>query len=133
MDFCGQVITVNKKALRAFRNLERLLKKHSPELAHSISKRADTGAYNCRHIGGDESRPWSNHSFGIAIDILWQLNPYGNNEGLFNRTAMDFVRAAENAGWNWGGRWSTQDDMHLELAITPTQVRRRFTRAGRRK
>jgi hypothetical protein len=41
------------------------------------TRRADTGAYNCRQITGGTN--YSLHSYGTAIDINWQTNPYGHH------------------------------------------------------
>ena len=52
------------------------------------------------------------HSWGLAVDINASENPQGQKPTMDRRV----VRAFENAGFTWGGRWPTAPDgMHFEL------------------
>ncbi len=133
IDFCGKQLLVNTKCKRVFKRMARMIHWRAPEVEKLIRARPDTGTFNCRHIGGDESRPWSNHAFGIAIDILWQMNPYGTGDHYFDEQAMNFVRKAEEEAFYWGGRWGTQDDMHFEIRLTPAEIQQRYFWTGHRK
>jgi hypothetical protein len=76
----------------------------------------DTGAYNCRYIGG--TTVWSWHAWGIAIDQNWQSNPYTATL----RTDMPvWLRDRWNRyGFAWGGDYSGRKDaMHHEFMGTP--------------
>ena len=89
-----------------------------------------TSSFECRAaVGG--SGGWSNHAFGLAIDI----NPFHNvyrkgslilpeyAEAYLDRTDVrsgmivegdPVVALFDEIGWGWGGRWSSADDpMHF--------------------
>jgi len=90
------------------------------------SMRADnTSAFNCRRVRGTSS--WSEHAFGLAVDI----NPFENPEvlnGAIDPPAAaawadrsrhspavirhgDAVwRAFISVGWKWGGDWTSPKD-----------------------
>ena len=54
----------------------------------------------------DPEKPLSYHSWGVAIDFDWTLNPYGQESGTVMHQHEDtFVRTFEDAGYVWGGRW----------------------------
>ena len=84
----------------------------------------NTSAFNCRAItGGTE---WSEHAYGRAIDLNPVENPYvvGSHVApLEGRAYLDrpdapgvihaddaVVRAFADAGWQWGGYWSSPLD-----------------------
>jgi hypothetical protein len=91
----------------------------------------NTSAFNCRDTTG---RPgvFSNHSWGLAIDINPLTNPYVKGETVLppaGRAYLDrarsfpgsiladgyVVKIFEAAGWTWGGRWKDrQDYQHFE-------------------
>jgi hypothetical protein len=91
------------------------------------SMRADnTSAFNCRYVAGTSS--WSEHAYGRAIDINPVENPYVGSDGSVSpkkgRPYTDrsrhapglihsdgaTVRAFADAGWGWGGNWSSPKD-----------------------
>lgn len=89
------------------------------------TRRADTGAYNCRHIAG--TNRYSLHAYGIALDINWQSNPM--RRPLTTDMPAGMVAEIEairtNSGaqvWRWGGRFSTPDAMHFEIACAPSAI-----------
>jgi len=52
------------------------------------------------------------HAWGLAIDINAAANP----QFADSRQDRRLVRAMEDAGFTWGGRWPTAPDpMHFEL------------------
>lgn len=70
---------------------------------------------------------WSNHSYATAIDINWQLNPYGGTKhNIPNDMAAAICRIKTNNGaqvWNWGGFWTgTRDWMHFEIVCKPSDI-----------
>ena len=89
-----------------------------------------TSGFNCRFVDGTER--WSNHAFGLAIDINPLLNPWAREgnvlplEGtLFARDRIDprpgminegdrVVTVFEDLGWRWGGVWGAADYMHFD-------------------
>ena len=92
------------------------------------TRRADTGAYNCRQITGGTN--YSLHSYGTAIDINWQTNPYGHH--LITDMPIGMIEAIEGirtAGgvqvWRWGGRYrGNKDAMHFEVVASPAELAR---------
>jgi len=97
------------------------------------SMKADnTSAFNCRLMTGSKTR-WSNHSFGLAIDLNPFENPYISKSGKvspkeankfakrvhFNNAVLlkddQAVQAFLNEGFIWGGNWhSVKDYQHFE-------------------
>lgn len=74
------------------------------------------GSFVPRHMRWDSSRPLSRHSWGIAVDFDPQINgamvPVSETK---LGQCPEFVDVFEQAGWTWGGRWSTYPDaMHFE-------------------
>jgi hypothetical protein len=70
------------------------------------------GCYAPRFIQRDGTRPLSMHAWGLAVDINVADNPPGA------RPKMDpqVVAIFEKWGFRWGGRWSSPDGHHFELA-----------------
>jgi len=86
----------------------------------------NSSAFNCRPATGSSS--WSNHAYGLAIDINPIENPYVTASGLvahrasrpyLNRSRVrpgmaypggELVDAFRSAGWGWGGYWSGDRD-----------------------
>ena len=83
-------------------------------------RHSDTGAYCYREIAGSKHHTLSLHSFGIAIDINWSDNPLirgkkplssGDTNIKIRTMNSPVVRAFQNHGWGWGGRYG--DYMHF--------------------
>ncbi len=95
-----------------------------------------TGSFRCRQsvpspcVGGSASGRWSNHAYGLAIDVNPVENPYvgcakvrdPRTRPYVNRSRMRkgmvtpaVVRAFRSIGWGWGGAWTgaTKDYMHF--------------------
>jgi hypothetical protein len=108
---------------------------YGPERARPASGDV-TGSFRCRQsvpspcTGGSASGRWSNHAYGLAIDVNPVENPYvgcGMSRDPRARRYMDrsrlrkgmvtpaVVRAFRSIGWGWGGDWSgdTKDYMHF--------------------
>ena len=75
------------------------------------------GAYTPRHVLYDPKKPLSNHAYGVAVDFDAKRNGYGLAAGEMQMDA-EVVRAFEEEGWSWGGRWRPSDAMHFE-AVQP--------------
>ena len=69
IDFGPDRIKVAPPAVEAFEALAAVLRAHDYDI-----RPADTDSYNCRAIKGGTGR--SLHSYGIAVDVNWQTNPY---------------------------------------------------------
>lgn len=79
---------------------------------------------------GDEIRTWdgcfnirrkragstmSLHSWGLAVDLNAAWNRFGKPPTM----PAELVKAFEDAGFTWGGRWTKPDGMHFQIAKLP--------------
>lgn len=87
----------------------------------------NTGAFVCRRTVN--SNKWSQHAYGLAIDINPFHNPYVKGNTVIPHLAQsyldrdrdvpgmiseDIVAMFEDIGWEWGGNWNTARDwMHF--------------------
>jgi hypothetical protein len=145
----GQIV-VNKSAagglVRVFHQLYRL---HFPihhmkfnEVYGSRKQRPKdgdlTGSFECRQAvpspctGGSGTGSWSNHAYGLAVDVNPVENPYvgcgmsrdplaqsyrrrtPHRRGMVTRRV---IAAFRSIGWGWGGAWigNTKDYMHFSV------------------
>jgi hypothetical protein len=145
----GQLI-VNKSAAGRLRTVfHRLYVLHFPIRHMSIASvygprnkaPADgdvSGSFECRQAvpspcsGGSGTGTWSNHAYGLAVDINPRENPYVGCGMSRDPTAQAYrkrsphragmvtrqvVKAFASVGWGWGGSWSgnTKDYMHFSV------------------
>ncbi len=89
-----------------------------------------TSAFTCRLVVG-AATVWSQHAYGMAVDINPFHNPFYKGEELFPELAeayldRDWIRrgmideqsvvydAFAEIGWGWGGHWTGREDwMHF--------------------
>lgn len=93
----------------------------------------NTSAFNCRAVTGVEKH-FSQHAYGLAIDINPRWNPYIKGKLVLPKNARAYdpkhclkqqncannlvVKALKDAGWAWGGDWhSLKDYQHFEKAM----------------
>jgi len=86
----------------------------------------NSSGFNCREVAGKPG-VWSQHAYGRAVDLNPVQNPYVKDgvvsplEGrrFVDRSLRDpgvihegdaVVRAFDDVGWHWGGRWKHQLD-----------------------
>jgi hypothetical protein len=92
----------------------------------------NTSAFNCRPATG--SGNWSQHAYGLAIDIDPIENPYVSGGRTSHPASVPYldrsrarpgmaiegnplVAAFDARGWGWGGRWSgTTDYQHFSAS-----------------
>jgi hypothetical protein len=97
-----------------------------------------SGSFECRNAvpspcsGGNSTGNWSNHAYGMAIDINPVENPYVGCGQSRDPKAQSYrnrarhrpgmvtprvVAAFRSVGWGWGGAWSgnTKDYMHFSF------------------
>jgi D-alanyl-D-alanine carboxypeptidase len=93
-----------------------------------------TGSFECRPSTGGTS--WSQHAYGLAIDVNPFQNPYVKGDLVLPELASaylerddvrpgmierrdDVVKAFKAIGWGWGGDWnSLKDWMHFSQSGT---------------
>lgn len=91
----------------------------------------NTSGFNCRKVPNSSS--WSQHAYGLAIDINPCENPYLQADGTIsppdcarytNRSVDErgmihagdaVVDAFATIGWEWGGDWRTPDYQHFAV------------------
>lgn len=58
----------------------------------------------------------SMHAYALAVDFDAQDNVLGSSHGFFTESSP-VVKAFEQRGWVWGGRWKSRPDhMHFQFA-----------------
>jgi hypothetical protein len=93
-----------------------------------------SGSFECRRAVpspcGSGTGNWSQHAFGLAVDLNPIENPYTGCGRTRERSSLPYlnrakirrgmvtpavVRAFRSIGWGWGGSWagSTKDYMHF--------------------
>jgi hypothetical protein len=95
-----------------------------------------TGSFECRQAvpspctGGSGTGTWSNHAYGLAVDLNPAENPYvgcGQTRDPTRARYLDrsrlrkgmvtpaVIAAFRSIGWGWGGSWTgaTKDYMHF--------------------
>lgn len=91
----------------------------------------NTSAYNCRYI--ENTKRWSSHSYGRAIDINPIQNPFVSKNGkIYHEKSLPFkdrkrvdnsipqkamilkddkiIKLFKDKKWIWGGTWSSYKD-----------------------
>lgn len=110
-------ITIHKKC---FASLERVL--NAAWIAcgkdqHKIDESGlstFSGSFNFRLMRG--RNVLSMHSYGCAIDFDAERNDLGSHQPSFAKYPW-VIKAFEDEGWVWGGRWpSRPDGMHFQAA-----------------
>jgi hypothetical protein len=97
-----------------------------------------TQSFECREAvpspcsGGSGTGTWSNHAYGLAVDVNPLENPYvgcGQSRDPATKPYFDrsrhrrgmvrgkVIRAFRSIGWGWGGSWTgnTKDYMHFSF------------------
>ena len=127
----GEVVTAFRALYRAGFPIRRMqpVERYGGDDFASIEA-DNTSSFNCRAATG--STHWSNHAYGLAIDIDPIENPYVSGGRTSHPASVPYldrtrvrpgmaiegralVRAFDAVGWGWGGRWSggTKDLQHF--------------------
>ncbi len=87
----------------------------------------NTSAFNYRLVYGTEQ--FSNHSYGLAVDINPALNPYVRRDGAVmppgatyeiskpGTITPEVVSLFKSYGWEWGGNWERKDWQHFQKTL----------------
>jgi hypothetical protein len=128
------VLSVFRKLYAARFPIRRLRLVEAYKGSDDASMAADnTSGFNCRFVSG--TRRWSQHAYGLAIDVNPIENPYVDGRRVrppAGRRYLDrsrrrpgmvvpggvVVRAFAAIGWSWGGRWSPPDYQHFSATGT---------------
>lgn len=119
MYYAGKAIRGIRCHVKVIPSLDRVLKaiwiasgKNDAVLA-SWGVSIYSGAYNYRLMrGGDRL---SMHSYGCAIDFDAARNGFGDPTPHL-ATVPAVLKAFDDEGWTWGGKWSKPDGMHFQAA-----------------
>jgi flavodoxin len=131
IDFLGRRVQIHQYIVAPLGRVdERIqeLAKNDPEIPSWLNNLASITGWNWRNIAGSENRSF--HAYGAAVDLLmksqagmetyWQWTAA---KGLDWRTVptekrqtppVAVIRAFEEQGFIWGGRWARYDTMHFE-------------------
>jgi hypothetical protein len=123
----GKLILVFRKLFAMHYPIRRMVPVDAYRGSDFASIEADnTSAFNCRDATGSSS--WSEHAFGLAVDLNPCENPYVSANGyeahkrcrkyvdrsLHGRGIIHagdkVVRAFASVGWSWGGIWQGAHD-----------------------
>jgi hypothetical protein len=126
--FLGYTVPVHSDIVEVLSKVEErimAIAKTDPVVQSWINSIGEMHGWNWRNVAGSASR--SNHSYGIAIDILpkslggkatywqWTANwwsvPY---EGRYHPPDA-VIKTFESYGFIWGGKWTYYDTMHFEF------------------
>lgn len=128
----GQIVTVTRKdgvrlpVRRDIAALVALLCNETERLGYNLVPGWCWG-YACRKIRGSAS--WSNHAWGLAVDLNAPENPMGPRTGRIRRYPQA-IAVWKRYGFRWGGDYSGRaDDMHFEFMGTPADAARMFEKA----
>lgn len=119
MTFAGKPITtirIHKKCADSFM---RILNRIWDEAGHDQKKIDATGfslfggSYNYRLMRNGHSL--SMHSYGCAVDFDPARNGMGDPTPNFANHPW-IIKAFEDEGWVWGGRWKNKDGMHWQAS-----------------
>lgn len=120
------LVEVFERLYRARFPIERMAVVRPEELdAPPTGDGNNTTAFVCRPVTGGEG--WSQHAYGLAIDINPFHNPYVRDDVVLPELAGAYtdrdwerpgmilpdgpvVAAFDAIGWGWGGRWNTLRD-----------------------
>ena len=127
IDFLGKTVTVHSDIVDVLSQVEQRIiaaAKIDPLVQDWIDNIGEIHGWSWRNVAGSASR--SNHSYGIAVDILpkslegkatywqwtenWWTVPY---EDRYHPPDA-VIKTFEAYGFIWGGKWAFFDTMHFE-------------------
>lgn len=130
-DYLGKRVSVHESVVAPLKRVEakiRALAKKDAEVERFLASISSVEGYNWREISDSPTR--SNHSWGIAVDILprnwgkkniyWNWVSYWNDRWMMIPTDRRWappdavIAAFEEEGFIWGGKWLLWDTMHFE-------------------
>jgi hypothetical protein len=151
IEFLGKKISVHSDIVPALRRIGSAIQKaaaqdtsEGKEIAAFLESIGQVGGYNWREIRG--SRRMSHHSWGLAIDIqpkklsgkaiYWLWERSRNDKWMLVPLETRWmppdpvIRAFENEGFVWGGKWALYDNMHFEYRPELHEIKRLLASDG---
>jgi flavodoxin len=131
INFLGRSVQIHRDIIEPLGRVEariQELAKNDPEIRGWLNNLASITGWNWRNVAGSENRSY--HSYGAAVDLL--MKAQAGMETYWQWTAakgIDWrsvpaekrqnppaaaIRAFEEQGFIWGGRWPRYDTMHFE-------------------
>jgi hypothetical protein len=130
-EVAGFTVTVHEELIGPLASVSlslKALRESDPETASFLKSLVEMNGYNYRYVEGTRSRSY--HSYGLAVDLIprnyrgknayWQWAMYAGEDWWtipYDRRwmpPMAIVRAFEDQGFIWGGKWLCFDTMHFE-------------------
>lgn len=130
-DYLGKRVSVHTSIVAPLKRVEKAIMKLAAadkEVRSFVDSIGSIEGYNWREIADSPSR--SNHSWGIAVDILpvnwgkkniyWNWISYWNDDWMLIdpdrrwSPPRKVIEIFESEGFIWGGKWYLWDTMHFE-------------------
>lgn len=120
------IVSVFRRMYRARFPVEEMRVRRAGEIdAPPTGDGNNTESFDCRNATGGSA--WSNHAYGLAVDINPFHNPYRNDDLIIPELAEAYVdrtwerpgmilpgdvvtQSFADIGWGWAGTWTTLDD-----------------------
>jgi len=131
MDVAGFTVTAHAQLAEPLEKVSlslEALRESDPETAAFLATLAGMNGYNYRYVEGTASRSY--HSYGLAVDLIprsyhgrsayWQWAMYAGEDWWtipYEKRwlpPLKVVKAFEEQGFVWGGKWLCFDTMHFE-------------------
>ncbi|MDR2535582.1 MAG: M15 family metallopeptidase [Treponema sp.] len=147
--FLGKNIVIHEDIVEPLSRVEQHIMTYAEtdhEVALFVASIDSIGGYNWRAIQGTQRQSY--HSWGLALDIQPKKSYLGNKvmywfwERIFDKNWMlvplerrwipplGIIKAFENEGFIWGGRWALYDNMHFEYRPELLEVNRLLAAQG---
>lgn len=124
-DVASDIVVVFARLLEVGFPIEEMRVESPADVERPAPDYNNTTAFTCRPVTGGSG--WSQHAYGLAIDLNPLLNPYLRGDVLLPELAGDYldrddvrpgmivegdavVQAFDDIGWGWGGRWRSLKD-----------------------
>lgn len=93
---------------------------YAPRRIRGLEKRTDVGS-------------WSNHAYGLAVDINAPSNPLTNNGKVITDMPSWLPELWKSMGFGWGGDYKgkRKDAMHMEFMGTPADAAKYTAQIGK--